>query len=307
MALDKMQMNLLKTIADLEKVPDGAFNIRLNGGLESRNNTENITIETKKDKPGIDIYIKAGTKNERVDIPVIVSKTGLKDLVYNDFYVGEDADVLIVAGCGIHNDGSEKSQHDGIHAFHLAKNAKVKYVEKHYGEGEGTGERVLNPTTEVDIAEGGYLEMETAQIKGVDSTKRSTIATLKNNAKLYVKERLMTHGNQEAESKYEITLDGLDSATDIASRSIAQDLSKQTFSSKIIGNNRCRGHSECDAILMDKACVYAIPSLDAKTPEAELIHEAVIGKIAGEQIAKLMTLGLTRAEAESKIINGFLK
>ena len=307
MALDKMQMNLLKTIADLEKVPDGAFNIRLNGGLESRNNTENITIETKKDKPGIDIYIKAGTKNERVDIPVIVSKTGLKDLVYNDFYVGEDADVLIVAGCGIHNDGSEKSQHDGIHAFHLAKNAKVKYVEKHYGEGEGTGERVLNPTTEVDIAEGGYLEMETAQIKGVDSTKRVTRAVLGDKATLIIHEKIMTHGKQSAETDFAVDMNGFDCGAHVVSRSVAKDSSHQHFTSLINGNNQCNGHTECDAIIMDSASVTADPKLTANHVDASLIHEAAIGKIAGEQLVKLMTLGLSEKEAEEQIVNGFLK
>ncbi len=307
MALDNMQMNLLKTIADLEKVPDGAFNIRLNGGLESRNNTENITIETKKDKPGIDIYIKPGTKNERVDIPVIVSKTGLKDLVYNDFYVGEDADVLIVAGCGIHNDGSEKSEHDGIHAFHLAKNAKVKYVEKHYGEGEGTGERVLNPTTEVEIAEGGYLEMETAQIKGVDSTKRVTRAVLGDKATLIIHEKIMTHGVQSAETDFAVDLNGVDCGAHVVSRSVAKDRSHQHFTSLINGNNKCNGHTECDAIIMDGANVTADPKLTANHVDASLIHEAAIGKIAGEQLIKLMTLGLSEKEAEEQIVNGFLK
>lgn len=307
MALDKMQMNLLKEIAGLEAVPDGAFNIRLDGGLEARNNTENITIETKKDKPGIDIYIKAGTKNERVDIPVIVSKTGLKDLVYNDFYVGEGADVLIVAGCGIHNDGSELSEHDGIHAFHLEKEAKVKYVEKHYGEGEGTGERVLNPTTEVYLGEGSYLEMETSQIKGVDSTKRVTRGELADKATLIIHEKIMTHGKQFAQTDFSVDLNGVDSGAHVVSRSVAKDTSKQHFVSSINGNNKCNGHTECDAIIMDDASVIAEPKLTANDIDAALIHEAAIGKIAGEQLIKLMSLGLSEKEAEEEIVNGFLK
>ncbi len=307
MALDKMQMNLLKEIAGLEAVPDGAFNIRLDGGLEARANTENITIETKKDKPGIDIYIKAGTKNERVDIPVIVSKTGLKDLVYNDFYVGEDADVLIVAGCGIHNDGSELSEHDGIHAFHLSKNAKVKYVEKHYGEGEGTGERVLNPTTEVYLGEGSYLEMETTQIKGVDSTKRVTRGEVADKATLIIHEKIMTHGKQFAATDFAVDLNGVDSGAHVVSRSVAKDDSKQHFISTINGNNKCNGHTECDAIIMDNASVVAEPKLTANDIDAALIHEAAIGKIAGEQLIKLMSLGLSEKQAEEEIVNGFLK
>lgn len=307
MALDKMQMNLLKEIAGLEAVPDGAFNIRLDGGLEARANTENITIETKKDKPGIDIYIKAGTKNERVDIPVIVSKTGLKDLVYNDFYVGENADVLIVAGCGIHNDGSELSEHDGIHAFHLSKNAKVKYVEKHYGEGEGTGERVLNPTTEVYLGEGSYLEMETTQIKGVDSTKRVTRGEVADKATLIIHEKIMTHGKQFAATDFAVDLNGVDSGAHVVSRSVAKDDSKQHFISTINGNNKCNGHTECDAIIMDNASVVAEPKLTANDIDAALIHEAAIGKIAGEQLIKLMSLGLSEKEAEEEIVNGFLK
>ena len=307
MALDKMQMNLLKEIAGLEAVPDGAFNIRLDGGLEARANTENITIETKKDKPGIDIYIKAGTKNERVDIPVIVSKTGLKDLVYNDFYVGENADVLIVAGCGIHNDGSELSEHDGIHAFHLSKNAKVKYVEKHYGEGEGTGERILNPTTEVYLGEGSYLEMETTQIKGVDSTKRVTRGEVADKATLIIHEKIMTHGKQFAATDFSVDLNGVDSGAHVVSRSVAKDDSKQHFISTINGNNKCNGHTECDAIIMDNASVVAEPKLTANDIDAALIQEAAIGKIAGEQLIKLMSLGLSEKEAEEEIVNGFLK
>ena len=307
MALDKMQMNLLKEIAGLEAVPDGAFNIRLDGGLEARANTENITIETKKDKPGIDIYIKAGTKNERVDIPVIVSKTGLKDLVYNDFYVGENADVLIVAGCGIHNDGSENSEHDGIHAFHLDKNAKVKYVEKHYGEGDGSGERILNPTTEVYLGEGSYLEMETSQIKGVDSTKRVTRGELADKATLIIHEKIMTHGKQFAGTDFSVDLNGVDSGAHVVSRSVAKDDSKQHFNSTINGNNKCNGHTECDAIIMDNASVIAEPKLTANDIDAALIHEAAIGKIAGEQLIKLMSLGLSEKQAEEEIVNGFLK
>lgn len=307
MAMDEIQKTLLEQIAGLHEVPEGAYNIRSNGGLQGRNTTANIDIVTKEDKPGIDIYIKPGTKNESVHIPVIISQTGLTDLVYNDFYIGEDADVTIIAGCGIHNGGEKKSQHDGIHSFHVGKNAKVKYVEKHYGQGDGNGENVMNPTTVVEIDENGYMEMETVQLKGIDSTDRVTNAVLKEGAKFIVKEKLMTHGKQFAKTSFCVDLDGDDSSTNVISRSVAKDDSKQTFLAKINGNAKCAGHSECDAIIMDNAKISAIPEITANNLEAQLIHEAAIGKIAGEQIIKLMTLGLTESEAEAQIVNGFLK
>lgn len=305
--MDAIQKSLLRQVADIEQIPVGAFNIRANGELDSRNTTANIDIVTKTDKPGIDIIIKPGTKKESVHIPVIITKSGLKDLVYNDFYIGEDCDVTIIAGCGIHCSGEEESRHDGIHTFHLDKNAKVRYIEKHYGDGEGNGEKVMNPTTIMELGEGSYLEMETTQIKGIDSTKRDTRGTVAAGATLIVKEKLMTHGKQYAETDFVVDLNGEDSSANIISRSVAKDTSKQVFRAVINGNNRCAGHSECDAIIMDNAVVVAIPEIVANSTEASLIHEAAIGKIAGEQLIKLMTLGLTEAEAEEQIVNGFLK
>lgn len=305
--MDAIQKSMLEKIADLHEVPEGAYNIRSNGALAGRNTTANIDIVTKQDKPGIDIIIKPGTKNESVHIPVILSESGLNDCVYNDFYIGEGADVVIVAGCGIHNCGTDTSEHDGIHTFFIGKNAKVKYIEKHYGEGDGTGEKILNPTTIVHIDECGYMEMETTQIKGVDSTIRDTQADLKDGASLVIKEKIMTHGNQTAETNFVVNLDGVDSSANVISRSVAKDSSKQVFNSKICGNNKCYGHTECDAILMDNGHVNAVPSLEANDLDASLIHEAAIGKIAGEQLIKLMTLGLTEHEAEEQIINGFMK
>ena len=307
MALDAIQKSLLSEIMDLEIVPEGAFNIRANGESAQRHTTANIDIVTKTDKPGIDIIIKPGTKNERVDIPVLLTKTGLKDLVYNDFYIGEDADVLIVAGCGIHNAGDEETAHDGIHSFHVGKNAKLKYVEKHYGQGEGTGERVLNPTTEIEIDEGGYMEMESAQLGGVDSTVRVTRAKLADRATLIIGEKIMTHGKQTAVTDFTVDLDGENCGAHVVSRSVAKDDSRQTFLSCINGNNCCSGHTECDAIIMDNARVDAVPKVAANHVQASLIHEAAIGKIAGEQLIKLMTLGLSEKQAEEQIINGFLR
>ena len=307
MALDLIQTELLKTIAGIEGPTKGAFNIRLNGGLEARNVTENINIVSKTDKPGIDIIIKPGTKNERVDIPVLLTQTGLNDLVYNDFFIGEDADVTIVAGCGIHNCGDKQAEHDGIHTFHVAKNARVKYIEKHYGEGPGTGERILNPTTVVNLEEGSYMEMETAQRKGVDSTYRKTEAKLAARSKLIIHEKIMTHGKQAAVTDFKVDLDGEDCGAHVISRSVATEYSHQKYISRVNGNNRCNGHTECDAIIMDKASVEAIPEIAANDTDASLIHEAAIGKIAGEQLTKLMTLGLTEKEAAEQIINGFLK
>ncbi len=305
--MDEIQKTLLAQVADLHSVPTGAYNFRVNGKGGGRNTTANIDIVTKEDKEGIDIIIKPGTKNESVHIPVVMSATGLKDLVYNDFYIGEDADVVIIAGCGIHNGGKDASSHEGIHSFHIGKNARVKYVEKHYGQGEGTGERIMNPTTIIEIDENGYMEMDTVQIKGIDSTKRDTRAKLGDGATLIIKEKLMTHGKQTASTDFTVDLDGENSSANLISRSVAKDDSYQVFLSKINGNNKCAGHSECDAIIMDNAVVSAIPEITAKHIDASLIHEAAIGKIAGEQIIKLMTLGLTEEEAEAQIVNGFLK
>lgn len=301
------ELELLKIIADMNASPDGAYNIRSNGQLADRHVTENIDIKTKTDRPGIDIIIKAGTVGETVHIPVIISETGLNDLVYNDFIIGENADVTIVAGCGIHNCGGKESRHDGIHTFFVGKNAKVKYIEKHYGEGDSNGENNMNPTTVVNIAEGGYMEMDTAQIKGIDSTNRVTKARLSDGASLVIHEKIMTHGKQTAETDFTVDLDGKNSSANVVSRSVAKDNSFQRFLSKINGNNVCNGHTECDAIIMDNAKVTAIPEISANSIDASLIHEAAIGKIAGDQLIKLMTLGLTEAEAEEQIINGFLK
>ncbi|WP_276953661.1 SufB/SufD family protein [Enterocloster lavalensis] len=305
--MDEIQERILMEVADLHGVPEGAYNIRANGKLASRSTTANIDITTKEDVSGIDIRIKPGTKHESVHIPVVVSESGLKDMVYNDFYIGEDCDVVIVAGCGIHNCGDQDAEHDGIHRFYVGKNAKVKYVEKHYGEGDGRGKRILNPLTEVHMEENSYVEMEMVQIKGVDSTDRVTNAELAAGAKLIVRERLLTHGTQSAVSTYVVDLNGDDASTDLVSRSVAKDQSIQTFNSKINGNAKCSGHSECDAIIMDDAKIIAVPGLTANNIDAALIHEAAIGKIAGEQIIKLMTLGLTEEEAEAQIVNGFLK
>ena len=305
--MDKIQENLLAEIADLHGIPEGAYNIRANGQLAGRNCTANIEISTKTDKPGIDIKIKPGTKNESVHIPVILDKNGMKDNVYNDFFVGEGSDVVIVAGCGIHCGGSEDMQHDGIHTFYVGKNARVKYIEKHYGEGDGMGKRVLNPETVVYLEEGAFMEMETTQIKGVDSTVRTTKAKLGDKAKLVIHEKIMTHGVQHAETDFTVDLDGEDSAANVVSRSVAKNKSHQIFRSNVRGNNKCNGHTECDAIIMDEGSVAAIPELEANNVEASLIHEAAIGKIAGEQLIKLMTLGLTEKEAEEQIVNGFLK
>lgn len=307
MELSKEEKQIFCEVADLFEIPEGAYNFRVNGKSVGKRSTTNIDVETKPNKSGLDIYIKKGTKNEQVHIPVAISATGLKEVVYNDFYIGDDAEVTIIAGCGIYNCGNQDSIHDGIHRFHVGKNAKIKYIEKHYGFGPGKGGKILNPVTEVDLAKNSEATLELEQIKGVDSTIRKTTANLADNASIFIKERLMTHGRQTAESIYEIELNGKNSVADIASRSVAQDISKQIFKATISGKNQCRGHSACDAIIMDQAEVHAIPALDAKTKDAELIHEAAIGKIASTQLTKLMTLGLTNQEAESKIINGFLR
>lgn len=305
--MDAIEKNLLHEIAELDSLPVGAYNIRSNGKSSARNTTANIDIVTKTDKPGIDIIIKPGTKNESVHIPVVISEAGLKENVYNDFFIGEGADVTIVAGCGIHNCGGEDSEHDGIHSFFVGKNAKVRYVEKHYGEGEGRGKRLMNPTTVVTLDEGAHMEMETTQISGIDDTLRKTTATLAAGSSLVVHEKVMTTGEQNSVSDFVADLNGEGCSCDIVSRTVAKDRSRQEFKSILNGNAPCAGHTECDSIIMDNARVIACPQLTASVVDASLIHEAAIGKIAGEQLIKLMTLGLDERQAEEQIISGFLK
>ena len=305
--MDQAQQHLLQEIAGLNVMPEGAFNIRANGATAQRQSSEHVKIVGKTDVQGIDIYVAPGTKDETVYIPVVMSQSGIQELVYNDFHIGADADVTIIAGCGIDNCGHEDSQHDGIHSFFIEKGARVKYVEKHDGCGAGDGGRIMNPQTIVEIGEDGYMEMESVQIKGIDSTNRVTKATLQKNATFVVTERLMTHGRQNAISEFEVKLEGEGSGTHVVSRAVAKEQSTQTFISRVYGDAPCNGHTECDAIIMDDAKISAIPEIKADCPDASLIHEAAIGKIVGDQIIKLMTLGLTAAEAEEQIIEGFLK
>lgn len=304
--MNKIAQTLLKEVSNIEGTPDGAFNIRENSACAGRESTEHIKIVNKEDGSGIDIIVEPGTIGEKVYIPALVTCSGVHDKVYNDFYIGEGADITIVAGCGISTDGCDGSEHNGIHRFFLKPDSKVLYLEKHIGIGEGTGERVINPETYMEIGKNATMEMDTSQIKGVDSTKRLTEGTLDDGAKLIIKEKLMTHGKQYAETTFNVNLDGKDASTTVSSRSVARDQSHQIFLSKIQGNSKCAGHSECDAIIMDEGIVSAIPEITANSVDAQLIHEAAIGKIAGDQIIKLMTLGLTEKEAEEHIIDGFL-
>ena len=306
--LNEVQEHILQIVADMKGTGEGAVNIRSDGQKAFRRNSEHITIESKTDKDGIDIRIAPGTKHESVHIPVVLTKPGFQDMVYNDFFVGEGADVTIVAGCGIHNCGDCDSQHDGIHTFYVGKNARVKYIEKHYGEGEGNGKRILNPQTILYLEEGATVTLETSQIRGVDDTKRFTKAECRGaNSEIVIREKLLTHGAQHAVSEMEVYLNGEGSRTQVVSRSVAQGSSSQVFYPRVEGNNRCFGHVQCDAIIMDSARVQAIPAITCNHVDASLIHEAAIGKIAGEQLIKLMTLGLTEKEAEDQIVNGFLK
>ena len=305
--MDELEKMLLMQVADLHKVPDGAYNIRKNGAADGRRSTPHIRIEARKDgKPGIDIFVSGETKGESVHIPVVITQTDYREKVYNDFYVEAGADVLIIAGCGIHNCGEAASEHSGVHTFHLGRGAKVKYVEKHYAAGDGNGKNIMNPETAMFLEEGARMEMETTQIKGVDSTVRTTNASLAAGAELVIREKIYTHGSQLAKTNFAVTLDGDGAGADIVSRSVAAGSSRQEFEMRIDGNGKCHGHSECDAIIMDDAHVVAVPALAANCVDAELIHEAAIGKIAGEQLLKLMTLGLTEHEAEEQIIKGFL-
>ena len=305
--MNDIDKDLLKKVADIDGELTGAYNIRKNGKGIERKVTENVNIVTKTDVSGIDIIVKENTKFEIVHIPVIVTESGLKDVVYNDFYIGKNANVYIIAGCGIHNDEHADSEHNGVHRFFLEEGAKVTYVEKHYGEGKGDGKRILNPVTEVTLKNGAEMKMETIQIKGVDSTERVTKATLLDNTNLIINEKLLTHGSQYAKSSFELTLDGENSSSHLTSRAVATESSRQEFISKVYGNNKCFSHVECDAIIKDNAKVTSTPEITASSVEANLIHEAAIGKIAGDQVIKLMTLGLSEKEAEEEIINGFLR
>ena len=304
--MDAIQKSLLEQVADLHEVPEGAYNIRANGQKAARNTTANIDIVSKEDKDGIDIIIKPGTKNESVHIPVVLSQSGLQETVYNDFFIGDDCDVTIVAGCGIHNCGVQNSEHSGIHAFYVGKNARVRYVERHYGEGPGTGKRIMNPQTVVYLEEGATINLESTQIRGVDSTKRETKIVVGKDAEAIITEKLLTHGNQTAISNMKVELKGEGSSVQVISRSVAQDQSQQVFYPKVTGNARCFGHVQCDSIIMGNAKVKAIPGIEAASEDALLVHEAAIGKIAGDQIVKLMTLGLTEEEAEAEILDDFL-
>ena len=304
--MNKVDKRMLEAVADLHEIPQGAFSLRKNGESSERRSSANIIIEPKKDKPGIDITVKAGTKNESVHIPVIITEAGVNDLVYNDFYIEDNADVLIVAGCGIHNSGDQSSEHDGIHRFHIGKNAHIKYVEKHYGEGDGKGDRILNPTTEIFMDENSFCEMESVQIKGVDSTKRDTFAKLEAGARLVILEKLMTHGNQVAHSDMVIELNGENASSQIISRSVAKDNSEQVFYPRAVGNAKCKAHVQCDSIIMGNAHIRSIPEIAANHCEANIVHEAAIGRINNDQLLKLQTLGKTEEEAEEIIINCFL-
>lgn len=306
--MNNVDMSLLGSIASMTSVPvTGAYNIRKNGERLEGRSTEKIHIESKKNKPGIDIFIEPYTVDESVHIPVIITETGVEETVYNDFYIGEGAEVVIVAGCGIHNDGCETSRHDGIHSFHIGKNAKVKYVEKHYGEGSGSGGKVLNPVTVVEQGEGSVCEMEMVQIEGVDSTKRDTKAKLEAGARLIVTERLLTSGEQYAGSDIEIELNGSDASAQLISRSVAKGKSVQVFHYNAVGNAPCRAHIQCDSIIMEDSHVSSVPAITANCADAQIIHEAAIGRINNDQLIKLMTLGMSEEEAEEIIIQGFLK
>jgi Fe-S cluster assembly scaffold protein SufB len=305
--MDEMQKHLLKEVAALDALPVGAYNIRSNGKSAARNTTAEIDIVTKEDKQGIDVIIKPGTKNKSVHIPVIISQTGLKELVYNDFFVGEDCDVTIIAGCGISNCGGEDSEHDGVHSFFVKKNSRVKYIEKHYGEGTGRGKRLMNPSTVVELGENSTMEMETSQIGGIDDTVRITRAKLEENASLIVHDKILTEGDQKAKAELAVQLNGDGSTCDMISRGVARGQSRQEVVISIDGNAACSGHAECDSIIMEKGVIVATPRLTATNVDAALIHEAAIGKIAGEQLAKLMTMGLDEKEAEEMIIRGFLQ
>lgn len=305
--MNNTDKDLLKEINETLDEKSEVYNIRKNGESIKRKVNSYIDIVTKEDKSGIDIYVKENTLFGIVHIPVIITESGLTDVVYNDFHIGANANVIIMAGCGIHNDLHKDSEHDGIHRFYLEENAKVTYVEKHYGEGKGTGKKILNPTTEIYMKKGSSMNMDSVQIKGVDDTIRITKATLDAETTLEISEKILTTGSQTAKTEFIVELNGENASVHVTSRSVAEGSSTQEFTSNITGNTKCYAHVECDAIIKDEGRVKAIPKIYAKNIDANLIHEAAIGKIAGAQLNKLMTLGLNEQEAEEVIIKGFLK
>lgn len=305
--MNDITKKLLSEVSDYEGEFKGAYNIRENGECAGRQSSENITIESKQDGPGLVIHISSKAQKETMYIPACVTHGNVDDLVYNDFYVGAGADVTIVAGCGVHTDNEGVAKHNGIHRFFLEKGAHVLYQEKHIGTGTGKGLRKIDPVTDIYMDEDSVLEMDTLQIGGVDESDRKTTAALKARARLIIHERIMTDGREQAKTDFVVSMDGEDAGVDLVSRSVARGESYQEYHSAIKGNCRCTGHSECDAILVGNGKVNAAPELFAGDIDASLIHEAAIGKIAGEQIIKLQTLGLTEQQAEEKIIEGFLK
>ncbi len=304
--MDRTDEQLLETIADLHGIPEGSFNIRKNGKLLARNSGTDVEIVSKTDKDGIDIIVKPGVKNKSVHIPVLLTVGDFQDTVYNDFFIGEDSDVTIVAGCGIHNDTCGNAEHDGVHTFYVGKNAKVRYIERHYADGSGTGKKVFDPVTKIYLKENAQFILESTQLGGVTYTERKTYATVGKNAQLLVKEKILTDGEEKAITDFKVKLSGKNSRADIVSRSVAKGNSLQQFKSDMVGKNECFGHVECDGIVLDGARIISTPKIDAVSPEASLVHEAAVGKIAGEQLLKLMSLGLSEQEAEDAVIKGFL-
>ncbi len=307
MELDAVTNSVLDAIDTSGFRQEGAYNLRYNGQALCHGDSEHIKIRRKEDRQGIDVYISSEARGEQVHIPVVIAKSGMTDIVYNDFYIGEGADVVIVAGCGIHNSGCNETRHDGIHAFHVGKNAKVVYEEKHYGEGEGTGQNILNPVTQINLEEGAVFTLDTVQIRGVDSTERKTDVDMGPGSRLVVMEKLMTHGSQSAVSNMEVRMNGSGSSAQIVSRSVAKGTSRQTFHPNAVGNALCKAHIQCDSIIMDEAQVCSIPEIDARNVDAQIVHEAAIGRINTEQLLKLRSFGMTEEEAEAVIIEVFLR
>ncbi len=304
MNLDKISKNLLEKIANLHEIPDGAVSFRKNGKGEFVRSTTNIEILRKQDGSGIDIVVHSSCNHEACHIPVVVSENGIFDTVYNDFYIEDNADVVIVAGCGIHS--TEEAGHNGIHTFHVGKHTNITYVENHLALGVGKN-KILNPITIIKLGEDSIMTMETNQLGGVDYSERITKAYLKDNSTLNISEKILTSNFNVAKTNFKVYLKGKNCKCNIISRSVAKDESEQIFKSDLIGENECFGHVECDGIVLDDAKIDSIPKVSARNSQSSLSHEAAIGKIASEQIVKLMTLGLSKKEAEEKIIEGFLK
>ena len=303
--MDAIEKKLLEEVADLHGIPEGAYNIRADGKLAGRNTTAHINIVTKEDKPGIDIYIAPGTKNESVHIPVIISQTGLKDMVYNDFYIGEDCDVTIVAGCGIHNCGTQESRHDGIHTFYLAKNAKLRYSTI-----ENWSKNMYNLNTKrALVEEGGVIEWVSGSF-GSHVGCLYPMSVLKgDNSKMEFTGVTFAGAGQNLDTGAKVVHIGKNTSSYMNTRSISKSGGISTFRSSVVvqkGAKHAKSSVSCQSLMLDsESRSDTVPAMDIRTKDTAVGHEAKIGSISNEAVFYLMSRGMSEEDARALIVSGF--